>query len=145
METLYALSHIGYTIPPQADCGWIGEIGPGPDPAERVEVAQAHVSDDRRGGDGDQCEPCECPEWTSDVDRRVQDGQRDDIADRGEDEQRAVARRTLPELGRNQGEMDRGGRKSENNHRERGGTERRGIDVSRWRGKRSWLLVSVVG
>ncbi len=30
METLYALSHIGYTVPPQADCGWIGEIGPGP-------------------------------------------------------------------------------------------------------------------
>ena len=29
METLYALSHIGYTIPPQADCGWLGGIGPG--------------------------------------------------------------------------------------------------------------------
>jgi len=27
---LYALNHIGYTIPPQADCGWIGEAGPGP-------------------------------------------------------------------------------------------------------------------
>lgn len=27
---LYALSHLGYSIPPQADCGWIGEIGPGP-------------------------------------------------------------------------------------------------------------------
>lgn len=27
---LYAMSHIGYSIPPQADCGWIGEIGPGP-------------------------------------------------------------------------------------------------------------------
>lgn len=27
---LYALQHIGYTIPPQADCGWLGEIGPGP-------------------------------------------------------------------------------------------------------------------
>lgn len=25
----YALSHLGYTIPPQADCGWIGEAGPG--------------------------------------------------------------------------------------------------------------------
>ncbi len=25
----YALSHIGCTIPPQADAGWIGEIGPG--------------------------------------------------------------------------------------------------------------------
>ncbi len=30
MGILYALSHIGYTIPPQADAGWIGEIGPGP-------------------------------------------------------------------------------------------------------------------
>jgi len=27
---LYALQHIGYTIPPQADAGWIGEAGPGP-------------------------------------------------------------------------------------------------------------------
>jgi hypothetical protein len=27
---LFALQHIGYTVPPQADCGWIGEIGPGP-------------------------------------------------------------------------------------------------------------------
>lgn len=26
----YALNHLGYTTPPQADCGWIGEIGPGP-------------------------------------------------------------------------------------------------------------------
>lgn len=30
MSVLYALQHIGYTIPPQADCGWIGEAGPGP-------------------------------------------------------------------------------------------------------------------
>lgn len=30
MEILYSLQHIGYTIPPQADCGWIGKIGPGP-------------------------------------------------------------------------------------------------------------------
>ncbi len=26
---LYSLQHIGYLIPPQADAGWIGEIGPG--------------------------------------------------------------------------------------------------------------------
>ena len=37
METLYALSHIGYTIPPQADCGWLGEIGPGPSYGDEVE------------------------------------------------------------------------------------------------------------
>jgi len=24
------LSHIGYTVPPQADAGWMGEAGPGP-------------------------------------------------------------------------------------------------------------------
>jgi len=30
MSLLFALQHLGYTIPPQADCGWIGEIGPGP-------------------------------------------------------------------------------------------------------------------
>tara|TARA_R110000868_G_scaffold39683_18_gene137997 strand:+ start:698 stop:1456 length:759 start_codon:yes stop_codon:yes gene_type:complete len=30
MTILYALQHLGYTIPPQADCGWIGEAGPGP-------------------------------------------------------------------------------------------------------------------
>lgn len=27
---LYALQHLGFVIPPQADCGWIGEVGPGP-------------------------------------------------------------------------------------------------------------------
>lgn len=30
MDILYAMQHVGYTIPPQADCGWIGEAGPGP-------------------------------------------------------------------------------------------------------------------
>lgn len=30
MTVLYALQHVGYTIPPQADAGWIGEAGPGP-------------------------------------------------------------------------------------------------------------------
>jgi multimeric flavodoxin WrbA len=30
MNVLYSLQHIGYTIPPQADAGWIGAIGPGP-------------------------------------------------------------------------------------------------------------------
>ena len=37
METLFALSHIGYTIPPQADAGWIGEIGPGASYGDVVE------------------------------------------------------------------------------------------------------------
>lgn len=30
MGMLYSLQHLGYSIPPQADCGWIGEAGPGP-------------------------------------------------------------------------------------------------------------------
>lgn len=30
MNILYSLQHVGYTIPPQADAGWIGEVGPGP-------------------------------------------------------------------------------------------------------------------
>ncbi len=29
-NVLYSLQHMGYTIPPQADAGWIGEAGPGP-------------------------------------------------------------------------------------------------------------------
>lgn len=29
MNVLYSLQHLGYTIPPQADAGWIGEAGPG--------------------------------------------------------------------------------------------------------------------
>ena len=30
MNLLYSLQHLGYTIPPQADSGWIGAAGPGP-------------------------------------------------------------------------------------------------------------------
>ena len=30
MNILYSLSHLGYTIPPQADAAWLGEAGPGP-------------------------------------------------------------------------------------------------------------------
>ncbi len=40
MTLCYALSHLGYTIPPQADCGWIGEAGPGP----------SYGDDDGQGG-----------------------------------------------------------------------------------------------
>lgn len=40
MTTGFALSHLGYTIPPQADCGWIGEAGPGP----------SYGDDDGKGG-----------------------------------------------------------------------------------------------
>lgn len=34
MTIFYALQHLGYTIPPQADAGWIGEAGPGPSYAD---------------------------------------------------------------------------------------------------------------
>ncbi|GAA3228088.1 flavodoxin family protein [Pseudonocardia petroleophila] len=30
MSILYSLQHIGFTVPPQADAGWLGEVGPGP-------------------------------------------------------------------------------------------------------------------
>jgi len=30
MSILYALQHLGYVIPPQADAAWLGEAGPGP-------------------------------------------------------------------------------------------------------------------
>ena len=37
MDVLYSLQHIGYVIPPQADAGWIGEIGPGPSYGDKKE------------------------------------------------------------------------------------------------------------
>jgi multimeric flavodoxin WrbA len=40
MTVGYALNHLGFTIPPQADCGWIGEAGPGP----------SYGDDDGKGG-----------------------------------------------------------------------------------------------
>jgi multimeric flavodoxin WrbA len=30
MNLLYSLQHLGFTIPPQADAGWVGPAGPGP-------------------------------------------------------------------------------------------------------------------
>ena len=53
MNVLYSLQHLGYTIPPQADAGWIGEAGPGPvvprpglgRPGERLHQPQHDVHD----------------------------------------------------------------------------------------------------
>ena len=53
MNVLYSLQHVGYTIPPQADAGWIGEAGPGPSyldpgsggPGERLHQPQHHLHD----------------------------------------------------------------------------------------------------
>ncbi|HEY6744869.1 MAG TPA: flavodoxin family protein [Mycobacteriales bacterium] len=36
-NVLYSLQHIGYSIPPQADAGWIGEAGPGPSYGDELE------------------------------------------------------------------------------------------------------------
>jgi multimeric flavodoxin WrbA len=37
MGVLYSLQHLGCTIPPQADAGWIGEAGPGPSYGDHAE------------------------------------------------------------------------------------------------------------
>ena len=56
-NVLYSLQHIGYSIPPQADAGWIGEAGPGAElrrraggrhprrPRQRVHQPQHDVHD----------------------------------------------------------------------------------------------------
>ena len=36
-NVLYSLQHIGCSIPPQADAGWIGEAGPGPSYGDQLE------------------------------------------------------------------------------------------------------------
>lgn len=37
MTVAFALNHLGLTIPPQADCGWIGEAGPGPSYGDKLD------------------------------------------------------------------------------------------------------------
>jgi multimeric flavodoxin WrbA len=41
MSILYAMQHLGLVIPPQADCGWIGEAGPGPSYGDELEDGPA--------------------------------------------------------------------------------------------------------
>ncbi len=36
-DVLYAMQHVGYVVPPAADCGWLGKIGPGPSYGDIVE------------------------------------------------------------------------------------------------------------
>ena len=43
---LYAMSHVGMTVPPQADCGWIGEAGPGPSYGDRKQDGSGRVGFD---------------------------------------------------------------------------------------------------
>ncbi len=37
MSLAFALSHLGYVVPPQASTGWIGEAGPGPSYGDELE------------------------------------------------------------------------------------------------------------
>ncbi len=46
MDILYSLQHIGFTIPPQADAGWIGEIGPGPSYGDDVDGKKVGFDND---------------------------------------------------------------------------------------------------
>ncbi|HKK36175.1 MAG TPA: NAD(P)H-dependent oxidoreductase [Paracoccaceae bacterium] len=46
MTILYALQHLGYAIPPQADCGWIGEAGPGPSYGDPTDDGPAGFDND---------------------------------------------------------------------------------------------------
>lgn len=46
MTVGFAMNHLGYTIPPQADCGWIGEAGPGPSFGDEVEGQRAGFAND---------------------------------------------------------------------------------------------------
>lgn len=46
MDILYSLQHIGFTIPPQADAGWIGEIGPGPSYGDEVDGRRIGLDND---------------------------------------------------------------------------------------------------
>lgn len=46
MNVLYSLGHIGYTIPPDADAGWLGEIGPGPSYGDEMDDG-SHAGFDR--------------------------------------------------------------------------------------------------
>lgn len=45
MGVLYSLQHVGYTIPPQADAGWIGEAGPGPSYGDEREDGPPYGTD----------------------------------------------------------------------------------------------------
>ena len=53
MNILYSLQHLGYTIPPQPDAGWLGEAGPGPSylgprlrrSRQRLHQSQHHLHD----------------------------------------------------------------------------------------------------
>lgn len=41
-DVLYSLSHLGCTVPPQADAAWIGEVGPGPSYGDEGSGGRGH-------------------------------------------------------------------------------------------------------
>jgi multimeric flavodoxin WrbA len=41
--TLFNMSHLGFTIPPNADCYWVGEAGPGPSFIEAKGIEHAYT------------------------------------------------------------------------------------------------------
>jgi multimeric flavodoxin WrbA len=43
---VYALQHIGYTIPPQADAYWVGPAGPGPSYGDQTDSGPAGLDND---------------------------------------------------------------------------------------------------
>lgn len=46
MSLGFAMNHLGLTIPPQADCGWIGEAGPGPSYGDAAEGGRIGFDND---------------------------------------------------------------------------------------------------
>lgn len=46
MSLLYSMQHVGYTIPPQADAGWIGEVGPGPSYGDENQDGSGYIGYD---------------------------------------------------------------------------------------------------
>jgi len=46
MGVLYSLQHLGYTVPPQADAGWIGEAGPGASYGDVVDGQPVGIGND---------------------------------------------------------------------------------------------------
>jgi hypothetical protein len=44
MNVLYSLQHLGYTIPPQADAAWLGEVGPAPPTSTKARAARRTTS-----------------------------------------------------------------------------------------------------
>jgi hypothetical protein len=66
MNVLYSLQHLGYTVPPQADAGWIGEVRSRPvvpgrgqrQSGQRLHQPQQHVHDLEPAAPGADAQGC---------------------------------------------------------------------------------------